>query len=112
MVVCELCGRTYVYDRTRGHKATQCNSCVANKRRAERQKMMIEYGGGQCVICSYDKCDRALAFHHLDSTTKIFKLAGSYCRKWEILTAEMDKCVLLCLNCHAEVHAGMVILEA
>jgi hypothetical protein len=45
----------------------------------------------------------ALAFHHV-SGKKRFNVAGSHCRSWAALMAELDKCVVLCMNCHVEEH--------
>ncbi len=68
---------------------------------------MLEYKGGRCALCGYNKCERALTFHHLDPTIKEYNFAGNHGRKWEVIKAELDKCVLLCQNCHCEVHAGV-----
>lgn len=68
--------------------------------------------GGQCVICHYNKCLSALEFHHIERHTKegmVSRLAisgGSY----EQAKREADKCVLLCANCHREVHDGVATL--
>jgi hypothetical protein len=69
---------------------------------------MVEYKGGRCAACSYDRCLRALCFHHVDAKSKSFNFAGSHLRSRERLWEELDKCVLLCLNCHAEAHAGVI----
>jgi len=61
--------------------------------------------GGSCGICGYSKCDKVLEFHHLDSSKKEFCLS-SRIKKWETLVNEAKKCVMLCANCHREVHAG------
>jgi len=66
--------------------------------------------GGSCVVCGYDRCEKALSFHHLHSkehqpsTMFISKLA-----KPDIIS-ELNKCVLVCNNCHAEIHAGIIDL--
>lgn len=70
---------------------------------------MVECFGGACGICGYNRCHRALAFHHLDESTKIFNLgAKGIPRSWKRLVNEAKKCVMLCHNCHAEVHAGVI----
>ncbi|MFL5951029.1 MAG: hypothetical protein ACJ74M_05430 [Gaiellaceae bacterium] len=45
----------------------------------------------------------ALTFHHVTGT-KLFNVAGSHTRSWLALRTELDKCILLCMNCHVEVH--------
>lgn len=65
------------------------------------------------MICGYDKCMRALHFHHIDPTTKLFHLAW----KGKIpglakMRAEASKCILLCSNCHMEVEDGITMLSS
>ncbi len=71
----------------------------------------VSYKGGCCIICGYDKCVSALSFHHIDPKTKDFGISGKTI-SWERVQAELSKCVLLCHNCHAEVHSGIVALSA
>jgi hypothetical protein len=66
--------------------------------------------GGCCAICSYDRTVSALELHHLDPTAKDFAL-GTVRRNpasWPKIVAELKKCVLLCANCHREVHDGIL----
>ena len=64
--------------------------------------------GGCCGICGYDRCNAALAFHHLDPTKKRFGLAATsvIAMSWTRIVEELRKCVLLCHNCHMEVEYG------
>lgn len=57
-----------------------------------------------CQICGYNKCMRALEFHHKDPTQKDFGISRQLNRNIDDLKAEVDKCILLCSNCHAEEH--------
>jgi hypothetical protein len=76
------------------------------KRRTKVKKMAVEYKGGKCESCKYDKCIEALDFHHLDPKTKSFGIsAGGFSRSWQSIKDEADKCVLLCANCHREIHS-------
>lgn len=63
----------------------------------------IEYKGGKCQYCGYNRSVAAMCFHHLDPSQKDFNVSGNTMR-WELMKGELDKCVLLCLNCHAEEH--------
>jgi hypothetical protein len=105
--VCETCGRHYVHDWHKGHRATRCNSCCANgwRDRRELKQRMVDYKGGACVLCGYSKCLRAMDFHHLDPSSKRFNIASSHNRRWEALRLELDKCMLICSNCHFELEA-------
>lgn len=80
---------------------------VKQRRRRVRQKA-IEYLGGRCVRCGYDRCPDALEFHHRDSSKKDFGISSrGYTRSWTKIREEIEKCELLCANCHREVHAQM-----
>ena len=84
----------------------------AVQRRREKVRLMaVEYKGGRCQVCGYDRCTEALEFHHLDPTEKDFGISHKgYTRSWEKVKEEADKCILLCANCHREAHAGMLQL--
>lgn len=69
-----------------------------------KKKKSVEFLGGRCQICGYDRCLSALSFHHRDPRKKKFSIASSYNVSWKKLEKELKKCDLLCLNCHAEVH--------
>lgn len=103
-VVCSSCNRMYVYVRGKGHKVDTCNSCIVNINKNTRITQCIQYLGGKCIKCGYNKCSRALCFHHRDPSSKTFTISGNYCRSWDSLKAELDKCDLLCSNCHNEIH--------
>lgn len=64
---------------------------------------LVNYKGGKCEKCGYDKCIRSLEFHHLDPNEKDFTISG---KSWsfERLKKEVDKCILVCSNCHNEIH--------
>jgi 5-methylcytosine-specific restriction endonuclease McrA len=68
----------------------------------------IAYKGGRCQICSYDRCAEALEFHHLSSSRKDFGISSKgYTRSWNKVLEELEKCILLCANCHRELHVGL-----
>jgi hypothetical protein len=73
-----------------------------------KEKIVAAFGGS-CGMCGYSKCTRALAFHHLDPNQKDLSLASIRAtpRKWSVIVAELQKCVMLCHNCHSEIHEGI-----
>jgi len=75
--------------------------------RALQKKRAIEYKGGKCEVCGYSRCHRALKFHHLNPAEKEFSISSSF-RYWDAIKAELDKCILVCGNCHDEIHAGVI----
>ncbi len=83
-----------------------CRVCM-NTRAKELNKSVkqkcIEYKGGKCVKCGYNKCPLALEFHHIDPTTKDFNINGRKSFNQNVKN-ELDKCILLCSNCHREIH--------
>ena len=105
--VCENCGRNYFYTRYKGHTLKICNSCLVNRRRFVLKQRAVEYKGGCCIKCEYNSCLDALTFHHVDPDEKDFNISGAHSRAWEVIRAELDKCVLLCIRCHIELEAGM-----
>lgn len=64
---------------------------------------MVESFGGKCGICNYNKSLRALEFHHVNPEEKEFSF-NSKCRSWKKIVSELKKCVMVCSNCHAEIH--------
>ncbi len=82
------------------------------KRRKKIRSMAIDYLGGKCLVCGYERCSAALDFHHIDENTKSFGLSqNGMTRSWERTRKELDKCVLLCANCHREIHAEKMQLS-
>lgn len=89
----------------------RCKKCAVDAvqlRRDRIKEMAVEYKGGCCEICGYDKHIGALEFHHKDPNEKDFGISHKgYTRAWKKVKIELDKCVMLCANCHREVHAGI-----
>jgi 5-methylcytosine-specific restriction endonuclease McrA len=64
-----------------------------------------------CRVCSYKRSLKALHFHHLDPKTKLFGIGQfSKANSLDQLKEEIAKCVLLCSNCHTEVHDGITVI--
>jgi 5-methylcytosine-specific restriction endonuclease McrA len=82
------------------------------KRRKKVKAMAIEYKGGKCIGCGYNRYQGALELHHVNPSEKGFGIGDKgYTRSWAKVKAELDKCVLLCANCHREVAAGIMQLS-
>jgi len=74
--------------------------------RKNMKRRAVDYKGGKCQGCGYDKCVEAFDFHHRDPEAKEFGISSmGHCRSWDKMKAELDKCDLLCSNCHRERHA-------
>lgn len=77
--------------------------------RSRWKRRIITAMGGKCGCCGYDKCEQALQLHHVDPAQK--EVSFSFLRAQPKAAAdqipELRKCVLVCSNCHFEIHAGV-----
>jgi len=75
----------------------------------DRKARAVELMGKVCFACDRDGPYRLFEFHHWEAGTKDFGISqsGISSRTWKAIVAELDKCVMLCANCHREVHAGV-----
>jgi hypothetical protein len=71
----------------------------------ERKERIVNLKGGKCEICGYSKCIAALDFHHKDSNEKDFNISSMMLKSFKRLDEEIGKCLLLCANCHRELHS-------
>ncbi len=75
--------------------------------RYNTKQRLIDAFGGKCGICGYDQCPDVFEFHHLKAEEKDFhwgQINGNI-RGWDTIVNEIRKCVMLCSNCHREVHS-------
>tara|TARA_R110002110_G_scaffold31917_8_gene111649 strand:+ start:9 stop:473 length:465 start_codon:yes stop_codon:yes gene_type:complete len=79
------------------------------------KRRLVEYKGGKCEVCGYNKSIRALEFHHSDPkkkkiniSTELFQKKSPNEKLYKRLKKETEKCLLVCRNCHAEIHQGLV----
>jgi 5-methylcytosine-specific restriction endonuclease McrA len=86
-------------------------SKATNKRRRRLKKLMVDYKGGKCQFCGYSKYVGSIDFHHINPKTKDFGLSmDQMYRSWKLTKKELDKCVIVCANCHREIHGGLTKL--
>lgn len=94
-------------DRTEDDRKKANYNHVKNFRKRTKEKA-VDYKGGKCKICNYDRCVSALEFHHLEPSKKDFTLSQSMNIAWDKIKEELDKCILVCANCHREIHEGII----
>lgn len=115
---CPKCKKTKslsdFYDRkTRKDKAGYCRDCnnkICVTRVQLVKEKMVNYKGGKCERCGLEldrKYYGVFEFHHLDSNTKDPNFIKIKYQKWSVIEKELDKCKLLCANCHRIVHADL-----
>ena len=69
------------------------------------KKLLVKHLGGKCERCGYDRCPAGFDFHHIDPEEKEFAISSEMgSMKFERLLKEAKKCMLLCANCHRELH--------
>lgn len=93
----------FLIKRVKKQEKSKSNPQAVIDWRKRKKKELIDYKGGCCEKCGYNKSTRVLQFHHLDPKEKDFNIsAKSY--SIERLKKEVDKCILVCANCHLEIH--------
>ncbi len=111
---CPICKKIFLTDKRNRIYCYECSPEQIQssaeyqriKKRAIKHQLII-YKGGKCERCGYDKCEAALQFHHKDPAQKEFTISSINLSKeliLEDLYEEVDKCELLCANCHSEEH--------
>ncbi len=90
---------------------SKCHNLRTGKTGKNNRLFAVKTLGGKCMTCGYSKYTGSLDIHHLDPNIKDknFDCLRGWCK--ERILAEIEKCVLLCRNCHAEVHAGIIDLK-
>ncbi len=114
--LCEICNeefdsnsptRIYCYkcsgDSTRLDNETRKHQKTVLRRSMKLQA--IKMLGGKCSKCGYDRCVDALEFHHENQDEKEFKLGSGNTMSWKDYKSEAMKCILVCSNCHKEIHS-------
>lgn len=88
------------------------NGQAVSDYRRNRKLNLIVACGNKCCICGYSKAVSALEFHHIDPSKKEFGIAtNGTCHDIKKDIAEIRKCVLVCANCHREIHEGMFSVD-
>jgi predicted HNH restriction endonuclease len=86
---------------------TRHQSYLKQQERGRARKFeLIALFGGACCKCGYKTNHAALEFHHTVAGSKSFQLdlRSLSNRTWASVIAEAAKCMLVCANCHAEIH--------
>ncbi|PID51791.1 MAG: hypothetical protein CR972_05325 [Candidatus Moraniibacteriota bacterium] len=110
-ITCVICCKPL-----RGRQTKFCSVACKNKslqsykaqqlRGLKRKKTLIAKMGGSCSICGYSRNLSALTFHHTNPKVKKFQLdmRSLSNRKQSCIDEEVKTCILVCHNCHSELH--------
>lgn len=116
---CEICGTTLT-----GRQIRFCSEKCKNRsnqsyqaqqeRGVQRKLEIIQSMGGKCSRCGYADNLAAFHFHHVDPSQKGFRLdlRAISNRTIDAVLLEVDKCILLCADCHAETHNPHLSMNA
>ena len=97
----------FFYSKTENkYRCKECRKDAVINKRKKNKLELVKYKGGKCEKCGYCKCIDALEFHHIDEKTKSFGISNGDVRSLTELKKEADKCILVCSNCHKEIHAN------
>jgi len=103
MELCKLCGIKFKDYQKRNR--TRCGSCNTKIRRFRAKAAAIKYLGGKCKKCGWFGNQAALQFHHKNSKIKKFEIGSVANKSWDSIKKEIQKCILLCANCHSIEHS-------
>jgi hypothetical protein len=115
---CEICNNEF---ETNSSSRIYCYLCSGDSTRTsnasrKRQKTILRRSmkiqaikllGGKCNLCGYNRCVDALEFHHKEPNEKEFKLGSGNTMSWRDYREEALKCMLVCSNCHKEIHSKL-----
>ena len=111
--ICLICNNTFLPKTAMASQRMCCYYCMPDGIQLTRGMFLAkikETLGGKCIRCGYDKCLKALEFHHIDPSKKDFTISNDHFRLQEAIK-ETKKCILICSNCHKELHDNMWNIE-
>ncbi len=111
---CTGCGETKTLDQFYPHsgqssgrqpRCAECCKSHSKLRKLERRLKIIEQFGDICYDCGEIYNPACYEFHHVNMEEKSFSISSYLTLGWERLQKELDKCVMLCANCHRIRHS-------
>lgn len=114
--VCSICKEDkeyseYTKDKNKKAGLRSCCKVCDRSIKAEsyegRKWECFNYKGCKCEICGVIENADFYDFHHRVPEDKCFDVTASLMKKWELIRAEIDKCLMLCPNCHRKEHIRM-----
>ena len=107
--LCKVCNEKDP-EKFHNRNKTTCAKCEQRIWKRKRKQFAVDYLGGKCIHCGYNKYIEALDFHHINPDEKEYTIC-MMSTDIEKFKNELDKCILLCANCHREEHAKLRLTE-
>jgi hypothetical protein len=110
---CVICGQEFKPKTAAANQRMCCYDCMPDGIQLKRGDFLAKIKqarGGKCERCGYDICMKALEFHHLDPNKKDFTISNDHFKLKEAVE-ESKKCILICANCHRELHDNLWDIE-
>lgn len=107
--VCPICNKKFRPKSAAANQRICCYDCMPDGIQLTRGGFLAklkEVRGGKCIRCEYNKCLKALEFHHLNPVEKDFTISNDHFKLLDAVN-ESKKCILICSNCHKELHDGL-----
>ena len=97
---CKSCGCDLDKSKLKGNLCMKCHGVYQDRYRVEKRKKAIEHLGDKCMDCGKTYPPQVYDFHHERDKEECVSILIRNNRKLETILEEVDKCVLLCANCH------------
>ena len=104
----DIINTTNSFPKGRFSECKKCRNEYNKKQLKNNHVRAIQYLGGKCAHCGYDKYICALDIHHIDPSKKDKMFAHHAFWSWKRLKKELENCILLCSNCHRAFHSGLI----
>lgn len=116
---CQYCEKDFVYQATSGKPRKACFDCIPKGHKpstAEIKRLIkdkaVRRKGSKSAVCGGRYPNAVYDFHHLVPGEKDFHLGDKNATtKWETIEKELEKCILVCANCHRTIHSGDIELD-
>lgn len=108
LCTCNICGRDFILSSIKrgSGRGSTCGSCIVTRHRQRIKIKLVNYKGGKCQSCGYNKSVCSLDFHHINPKDKEFSISGKI-YSYNKMLSEVEKCILVCRNCHGEIHEDL-----
>ena len=110
---CPICNKKFRPKNATANQRTCCYECMPDGIQLTRGGFLTkikEARGGKCIRCGYNRCLKALEFHHLDPSKKDFTISNDHFKLLDAVE-ESKKCILICSNCHRELHDNLWTID-